>query len=529
MKNILAVVTLLLIVGLSGCFIGGPGTIKLYVDDEVYATFKEDVMNIASLDIPQKEGMMFTGWEYQDEVVFDSIEVTGNMKLYATWEDPSEVFGFNEDPLVEYDGQYITSYSGDAIHMRIPVMINGEYVSGIGREVFLNKSIQTIFVPMDTNIMSYAFKDSDLERIEFYGEYQIPAEVFIPKSEFDQIIEDYTDECIVEIGGNDESWTYTEGCPILEVIEQSEPIVINEVEYFNYRVLIDKNVYSIGDRSQIDFYAFVGATQLRTVEIPYGMDSFFQAMFEECSELETILLDERNISYKIVDGIVYSANETMLYYYPAGLKNETFTVPENVINIHMHAFLTTTYLKTLYINASIDENLFFFGAESLEEIIVDEANETYYSIDGVLFEDDELLKYPASKSNTSYVISEGITVIRSCAFMDNRYLEEIEISSTVTTIEANAFWKSQTLTTLDIPSTITLIHQGIVHESAINTIIIRRSVETDGDITHMLYLLYNGSEFKRTIYVPDDSFIAYSTDEFWSNHIDDLEAYQEME
>ena len=60
----------------------------------------------------------------------------------------------------------------------------------------------------------------------------------------------------------------------------------------------------------------------------------------------------------------------------------------------------------------------FDNCTSLTEIIVDEDNEYYCSIDGVLFSKDktELIVYPAGKTATSYEISDSVTYIEYGAF-----------------------------------------------------------------------------------------------------------------
>ena len=98
------------------------------------------------------------------------------------------------------------------------------------------------------------------------------------------------------------------------------------------------------------------------------------------------------------------------------------------------------------INKIYGENI-FLGVKSLINIEVDEKNETYSSIDGVLYNKDKtiLLKYPAGRTIGidqavhSYKILDGTKSIYHGAFKGNTSLEIIHLPNTVEVIEKGAF------------------------------------------------------------------------------------------
>lgn len=124
-------------------------------------------------------------------------------------------------------------------------------------------------------------------------------------------------------------------------------------------------------------------------------------------------------------------------------------IPEGVTTIGDGAF-ECCYLKYISIPSStaiIGEEAFFANIY-LTAIDVDEANNFYSSIDGVLFNKSgtELIAYPIGKSNTDYTIPHGVETIASEAFAISEYLNSVTIPVSITKIEAGAFDDCSALT-----------------------------------------------------------------------------------
>ena len=89
----------------------------------------------------------------------------------------------------------------------------------------------------------------------------------------------------------------------------------------------------------------------------------------------------------------------------------------------------------------------FSGATALTYIDVNPENETFVSVDGVLYSKDKtvLIKYPANKTKSvnqnvhSYTILDTVEVIYQKAFYYNSSIEVVYISDSVTTIEEQSF------------------------------------------------------------------------------------------
>ena len=116
---------------------------------------------------------------------------------------------------------------------------------------------------------------------------------------------------------------------------------------------------------------------------------------------------------------------------------------------------TDEYVEIIYIGKDveyIDETSFFYCKE-LKSIEVDEANEYYTSVDGVLYTKDmkKLMVYPIKKVETSYTIPEGVERIGVCAFYKNETLTEVNIPSTLKEIGDMAFFKCEKISLVTLP------------------------------------------------------------------------------
>ena len=201
-------------------------------------------------------------------------------------------------------------------------------------------------------------------------------------------------------------------------------------------VVIPESVTNIG------FAAFMACNGLTSVTIPAGVASISSTSFGACFILENIFVDEGNTVYASADGILFNKDQTTLITYPAGKKNTTYIIPEGVTNIASCAVYNCGYLTSVTIPrsvASIGNNAFDF-CYNLRDISVDEGNEAYASVDGVLFNKDRtvLVAYPAGKENTAYTIPDGVTNVGRSAFWDCM-LTSIVIPESVTKIEWGAF------------------------------------------------------------------------------------------
>jgi len=208
-----------------------------------------------------------------------------------------------------------------------------------------------------------------------------------------------------------------------------ESFEMEDYEYFSSPWNSDRElIYSIEIRGEIDFIgggAFCGCTNLESVEIPDGVTRIGYGAFYSCDGLTEVTIPDS-----------VTTIEKDAFYYCTSLTS--VELPDSVTTINDSAFSLCYSLESITIPAGVTElgNYVFSQCTSLTGIMVDENNQNYADIDGVLFTKDltELICYPLGKTDTSYEIPDGVT-----------------------TIDANAFEKCEALTSITIPKSVTFI------------------------------------------------------------------------
>lgn len=120
------------------------------------------------------------------------------------------------------------------------------------------------------------------------------------------------------------------------------------------------------------------------------------------------------------------------------------TLPDSLVSIGSEAFMGCTSLE----NPTIPKNVTEIGVNAFADctaitrLDVSDENESYTSVDGVIFTKDkkELVMYPAGRQNEEYKIPNGTEIIREKAFSYNPNLTRVDIPKSVTEIGSYAFY-----------------------------------------------------------------------------------------
>ena len=154
--------------------------------------------------------------------------------------------------------------------------------------------------------------------------------------------------------------------------------------------------------TKITSMAFQDCAELTKVRFPKTLETITSQMFNlygpsgwlapstlnpfvRCTSLESIEVDEENPSLCSVDGVLFSKDMSKLYSYPAGKRQENYTVPETVTWIGDGAFCYNYYLSSLVIpnnvtnincalcvnctnlkSVLLSENIIFIGAYTFQ-------------------------------------------------------------------------------------------------------------------------------------------------------------------
>jgi len=171
-----------------------------------------------------------------------------------------------------------------------------------------------------------------------------------------------------------------------------------------------------------------------------------------CSEIKTINF-ENNVS-----GIGKYAFANCSYLACVNMIDTIETINEG-------AFYNCNSLKTIYIPYSVNSIKNSFGlCSALENIEVDQKNEMFCSIYGVLFDKTitKLIQYPAGKKG-SYTISNNVKNIEEAAFSHCYGLTSIVIPEGIEIINDYTFNSCISLSKIEIPSSIKTIYDNVFY------------------------------------------------------------------
>ena len=246
--------------------------------------------------------------------------------------------------------------------------------------------------------------------------------------------------------------------------------------------------------SKIGLYAFGSCESLTTITIPEGVTSISQYAFNRCTSLVSIAIPN---SVKSISGSAFHTCKSLTSItIPEGvtsIESSTFygcssltsiTIPNSVKSIEGSAFYYCISLTSVNIPASvtsITDNP-FTNCGSLM-INVDEGNNNYSSIDGVLFnkKQTQIIAYAKDKLQPNYTIPNNVTSIRQYAFSYCSSLASITIPDSVTSIGDYAFQYCNSLTSITIPNSVKSIRQyAFEHCSSLASITISEGVTSIG-------------------------------------------------
>ena len=118
------------------------------------------------------------------------------------------------------------------------------------------------------------------------------------------------------------------------------PAVVNEI-----------SVVKVGDGWPPIFGQ--GNTTVTSVTIPDSVTSIGDYAFLACTSLTNIAVEDGNLNYSSVDGVLFNKLQTLLVQYPAGILDNSYTIPDSVTSIGGYAFLGCTSLTSITIPDSV--------------------------------------------------------------------------------------------------------------------------------------------------------------------------------
>ena len=253
----------------------------------------------------------------------------------------------------------------------------------------------------------------------------------------------------------------------------------------------------------------IDQTSLHTISLPKTLTYIGDSDFSHAKNLTSIEVrdseygktrfwtDENGVLYGYVDHHTDVDQTTYNKYlellcYPSAKSEKSYTVNDKVTAIAGNAFSNCFYLEEINLgngvrklgvaafkncmsiqSITIPKNVQKIGynvayfCDKLAAYHVDEQNENYCDIDGVLYTKDKskLVIYPKAKKLTDqiYTVDPACKEIEGMAFGYAAGLKEIKLPDGLTTIGRYAFLCCEQLEKLQIPETVTTIKGALDH------------------------------------------------------------------
>ena len=372
---------------------------------------------LASYDEPTREGYMFCGWSTSSTGAVqyrtnDQITLTGNLTLYAVWDDNPYIITLNTN----YDAgvfksilvprnhpNYTLTSRDEPTHTEYTFIGWSQSPTGVvdyrtGNKVTLNGNLTFYAVWGGTiNSLTYTITDEEKRQVELF-EY-----------EGDNTEESLVIPATVTIGGKEFSVTSI-GNSVFSDCSSLQSVTI------------PNSVTNIGDN------AFSWCEKLQSVIIPESVTRFGNSVFWACTSLQSVIIPES----------VTSIGEECFRYCTS---LQSVIIPESVTSIENDVFMACTGLQSVTIPNSVTRigDTAFDACTSLRSITIPNSVTT---IGGGAFEFCSNLQ--------SVTIPNSVTTIGDAAFFDCSSLESVTISNSVTNIGKDAFWRCRSLKSVTI-------------------------------------------------------------------------------
>ena len=281
-------------------------------------------------------------------------------------------------------------------------------------------------------------------------------------------------------------------------VERWESVYNEEYDYWE-DVLVEETV-------NVEVISIqVSSDNMKEIHLPATLQRIYSL---RGNNLQNIYVAAGNANYSSEDGLLLSKDKATLLRYPQGRNVATYTMPNyvkriareavnnnpylkelylaNVENMEQYAIASCTSLETIHVGSSMQDVAYGnFDVPNLLNIYVDGKNKKYQSVEGALVENNSvLLKYPAGRTATTYVVPEGLTEIGENAIERNEYLTEVVLPSTLKRLHIESIYLEH-LNKITLPASLEQLDCAAIGSVMLKTIHIPAKVKIIGSGTFM--------------------------------------------
>ena len=251
-------------------------------------------------------------------------------------------------------------------------------------------------------------------------------------------------------------------------------------EMASYGIAGNGNMTSIdlNEVIKVETSAIVNITKLKKIKLPKDIKKagLSQGAFEGCNALEAYEVAEGNTDFSAVDGVLFSANKEILYFYPLAKPDETYTIPSTVKEIAVKAFQGATKLTSLVIPTSVEkiqeqafrQNYKLASVKFCEPSKITDLSAysfwqcpklTEVTLPSSITEIGKVFLQCENLETVNVPADAKLKTIKEDAFATNKNLKKFNFQGNcnLEAIKANAFANAESLESFNFPKTVTEI------------------------------------------------------------------------
>ncbi len=264
---------------------------------------------------------------------------------------------------------------------------------------------------------------------------------------------------------------------------------------------------------------FIDCKNLKSVKLPEGLTNL--GSFAGCTSLAEIKIPQ---SIKEIGDHCFSRCRALT----------SIELPNALTKLGSQSFYETSLASVTLPATLVEYNQAFDHCDYLTEILVDEQNPKFSTIDGILFnkEKDVIYQYPMGKKEIEYTVPsnvrglaafsfayshlksvnlpEGLSFIGSWCFNESE-IENINIPNSIKSISYRTFGGCRNLKSIILPTSLTeLDYESFAYCTNLNTVYSLASTPPSA-----IYDTFEKCPKERILYVPEASLETYKMADVW--------------
>lgn len=225
---------------------------------------------------------------------------------------------------------------------------------------------------------------------------------------------------------------------------------------------------------------FIDCKNLKSVKLPEGLTQL--GSFDGCTSLQEI-------------NIPQSITEIGRQCFAMCKSITSIALPNALTKLGAQSFYEASLTNVTLPASLVEYNYAFDCCKNLTEILVDENNTKFYSVNGILFskEKDRIYQYPIGRNEIEFTVPNNVKGINTHAFAYSR-LKKVNFPDGLSFIDAWSFWNSD-IESIIIPNSVKSI--AYVAFGACQNL---KTVQLPATLEKLDYESFSGCTNLRTVY-----------------------------